>query len=176
MNAAVPVQWDVPKSPQQEEVEERKRREKELELKEKEQQRIISIILENMVNISAGTFWMGETDADIQRFGKYSDVSRQQVKFAAFAISKYPVTQAQWQCLMGNNPSKFKGMDRPVERVSWDDAIRFCDYLSKKTNKSFRLPTQQEWECACRSGTETIWPFGDNSSLLKKLCVVQRKF
>jgi formylglycine-generating enzyme required for sulfatase activity len=63
------------------------------------------------------------------------------------------VTQAQWKAIMGSNPSDFKGDDLPVESVFWDDAASFCKKLSKKTGGKYRLPTETEWEYACRAGT-----------------------
>ena len=150
MEQAVPVAWDVPKSPQQEEAERLKA--------------IIDQIIGQMVNISAGTFWMGATDDD--QFKQSNELPRHQVKLGAFSISKYPVTQAQWQAVMGANPSYFKGNDLPVEQVSWNDCQAFCQKLSSITGKTFRLPTEAEWECACRAGTQTIWPFGNDQDVL----------
>lgn len=133
---------------------------------EEERQRIIASISQNMVNISAGTFWMGATDND--QFKQAYELPRHQVKLAAFAISSYLVTQAQWQAVMRNNPSQFKGDDLPVENVSWNDCQIFLQKLNAtvratdRTSAQFRLPTEAEWEYACRAGTETIWPFGDD--------------
>jgi formylglycine-generating enzyme required for sulfatase activity len=75
------------------------------------------------------------------------------------------VTQAQWQKVMGNNPSEFKGDQLPVETVSWDQAVEFCKRLSempeeKKAGRKYRLPTEAEWEYACRAGTTTPFHFG----------------
>jgi formylglycine-generating enzyme required for sulfatase activity len=63
---------------------------------------------------------------------------------------------------MGKNPAYFKGNNRPVENVSWDDAVRFCQKLSQRTGKNYRLPSEAEWEYACRAGTKTPFSFGDN--------------
>lgn len=76
----------------------------------------------------------------------------------------YPVTQAQYQELMDENPSRFKGDDNPVEQVTWLDAVEFCEKLSQKTGKTYRLPAEYEWEFACRAGTTTNFSFGDNLS------------
>lgn len=158
---AVPVQWDIPKSPQEEEKEETER------LKS-----VIEQINGNMVSIYAGTFWMGTTNKErrLLRLDDYFNCERprHQVKLAAFAISKYPVTQAQWHAVMGNNPSNFKGDDLPVEQVSWHDCQAFCQKLSSLTGTTFRLPTEAEWECACRAGTKSIWPFGNDPAQLKQ--------
>jgi formylglycine-generating enzyme required for sulfatase activity len=68
---------------------------------------------------------------------------------------------------MGNNPSHFKGADLPVESVSWRDAVAFCEKLSKQTGKTIRLPSEAEWEYACRAGSTTKYCFGDSESQLK---------
>jgi formylglycine-generating enzyme required for sulfatase activity len=84
-------------------------------------------------------------------------------------MGKYPLTQKQYQAIMGYNPSHFKGdsstsltNQRPVETVSWDDAVKFCELLSQKTGKNYRLPSEAEWEYACRAGTTTPFYFGEN--------------
>jgi formylglycine-generating enzyme required for sulfatase activity len=70
-----------------------------------------------------------------------------------FYLGVTEVTQEQYEAVMGNNPSNFKDAKNPVERVSWDDAVEFCKKLSSKTGKTVRLPTEAEWEYACRAGT-----------------------
>ena len=90
-----------------------------------------------------------------------------QVRLSAFSIGKHEVTQAQWMSVMGGkNPSSFKGDDLPVEQVSWNDAVEFCKQLSAKTGYNFRLPTEAEWEYACRAGTNTEYSFGDDEKQL----------
>jgi formylglycine-generating enzyme required for sulfatase activity len=69
-----------------------------------------------------------------------------------FFIGVHPVTQAQWQALMGTNPARFRGSDHPVEMISWDDAVTFCRRLSERGTGTYRLPTEVEWEYACRAG------------------------
>ena len=81
------------------------------------------------------------------------------------------VTQEQYQKVMGTNPSQFKGPQNPVEKVSWADAVEFCGKLSampaeKTAGHVYRLPTEAEWEYACRSGTTTAYGFGDDASRL----------
>jgi formylglycine-generating enzyme required for sulfatase activity len=106
-----------------------------------------------MVKIPGGRFLMGSL---------YTFESPQHyVNVPEFFMGKYPVTQAQWQAVMGNNPSGFKGKNRPVEKVSWNDATKFCQKLSKKTRRDYRLPSEAEWEYACRAGTKTPFYFGE---------------
>jgi formylglycine-generating enzyme required for sulfatase activity len=76
------------------------------------------------------------------------------------------VTQAQYEAVMGTNPSYFKGQTNPVENAFWEDATEFCKKLSEKTRQTVRLPTEAEWEYACRAGTQTAFSFGDDPSAL----------
>ena len=83
-------------------------------------------------------------------------------------FAKYPVTQAQYQALMGNNPSYHQNKPQnPVEMVSFEDAHAFCQNLSQLTGKTYRLPTDVEWEYACRAGSSTDFFFGDDANLLE---------
>jgi formylglycine-generating enzyme required for sulfatase activity len=85
-----------------------------------------------------------------------------QIPNANFNFGKYPVTQAQYEAVMGNNPSLFQNNPQnPVEKVSWNDAQAFCQKLSQITGKTYRLPTEAEWEYACRAGTTTPFYFGE---------------
>ncbi len=125
------------------------------------------VILE-MVAISGGTFLMGSPKTEE---GRYDDESPQHtVRVAPFFMAKYPVTQAQWKAVaafpkinidLNPEPSYFKGANRPVENVSWDEAVEFCARLAKKTGKTYRLPSEAEWEYACRAGTTTPFHFGE---------------
>jgi len=74
------------------------------------------------------------------------------------------VTQEQYQAVVGGNPSNFKGPQNPVEAVSWDDAVAFCQAMSRKTGQTVRLPTEAQWEYACRAGSTTRFCFGDADS------------
>jgi len=113
-----------------------------------------------MVYIPNGEFMMGSPEGE----GDSDERPQHRVKIKPFYMSKYPVTQAQWQTVMGNNPSNFKGANRPVEKVSWNDAMTFCKKLSEMTGKSYRLPSEAEWEYACRAGTTTPFHFGETLS------------
>ncbi|TAF50831.1 MAG: tetratricopeptide repeat protein, partial [Oscillatoriales cyanobacterium] len=111
-----------------------------------------------MVHIPASSFMMGSPSGE----GSDSERPQHQVTFAQpFYLGKYAITQEQWQAVMGNNPSGFKGEKRPVENVSWNDAVSFCQKLSEKTGKTYRLPSEAEWEYACRAGTTTAFHFGE---------------
>jgi formylglycine-generating enzyme required for sulfatase activity len=85
-----------------------------------------------------------------------------------FYMGKFEVTQEQYQQVMGNNPSHFQGRDLPVEQVSWDDAQEFCKKASEKTGLTIRLPTDAEWEHACRAGTRTTYNTGDTEADLDR--------
>jgi len=113
----------------------------------------------DMVAIPGGTFMMGSPETEKERFS--SESPQHSVTVPAFFMAKYPVTQAQWQAVMGNNPSNFKGANRPVESVSWNQAVAFCQKLSQITGKNYRLPSEAEWEYACRAGTTTPFYFGE---------------
>ncbi|NCR65190.1 MAG: SUMF1/EgtB/PvdO family nonheme iron enzyme [Microcystis aeruginosa LL11-07] len=113
-----------------------------------------------MVSLPAGKFLMGSSESNDEK-------PQHQVKVNSFAIGKYPITQAQYQAVMGNNPSQFKNNPQnPVECVSWNDAKAFCQKLSQITGKTYRLPTEAEWEYACRAGTTTRYYFGDDANQL----------
>ncbi|NJR52771.1 MAG: formylglycine-generating enzyme family protein [Leptolyngbyaceae cyanobacterium CSU_1_3] len=129
----------------------------------------------DMVLIPAGSFLMGSPEDESER---YDDESPQHsVTVSSFFMGKYPITQAQWRIVAGfeqanrlldPDPSGFKGDDRPVENVSWHDAVEFCERLSRfiegrlaqQTKRKYRLPSESEWEYACRAGTTTPFYFG----------------
>ncbi|WP_071879854.1 SUMF1/EgtB/PvdO family nonheme iron enzyme [Microcystis aeruginosa] len=122
-----------------------------------------------MVSLPAGQFLMGSLSGDPN--AQSHEKPQHQVKVNSFAIGKYPVTQAQYQAVMGTNPSRFKNWfknnpQNPVENVNWNDAQAFCQKLSQITRKTYRLPTEAEWEYACRAGTTTRFYFGDNANQL----------
>ena len=113
-----------------------------------------------MAAIPGGTFMMGSPKNEAGRRSD-SESPQHQVTVPSFFMGKYPVTQAQYQAIMGTNPSYFKGSNRPVEQVSWNNAVAFCEKLSQKTGKTYRLPSEAEWEYACRAGTTTPFHFGE---------------
>ena len=121
-----------------------------------------------MVLIPAGDFLMGSPDDELER--TEAEGPQHRVTVPKFLMSRYPVTQAQWRAVaaldkinrdLKPNPSQFKGNDHPVEQVSWLDAIEFCDRLTARTGRPYRLPTEAEWEYACRAGTTTAFHFGN---------------
>ena len=83
-----------------------------------------------------------------------------------FYLGKYPVTQAQWEAVMGSNPNHFDGANRPVENVSWDDCQDFITHLNATGNGRYRLPTEAEWEYACRASSTQAYCFGDSEAQL----------
>ena len=137
--------------------------------------------------IPDGEFWMGSPDSDPEACD--DEKSRHEVEIRqAFYLGVTPVTQAQFAEVMGKDPSHFKDQPaNPVERVTWYDAVAFCNKLSRaealppyylvagakrvqvRGGLGFRLPTEAEWEYACRAGTETRYSFGDDATLLDRL-------
>ena len=107
-----------------------------------------------MVRVEGGTFTMGATAE--QGSDAYSDEKpTHQVTLSSYSIGKTEVTQALWQAVMGSNPSYFKGSNLPVEEVSWEDCQTFIRKLNALTGKTFRLPTEAEWEYAARGGNKS---------------------
>ena len=140
-------------------------------------------ILLDMVSIPGGSFQMG---AFKNEEGASSDeYPRHSVTISPFYIGKFAITQAQWKAIaalpkinldLDPDPSRFKGENRPVERVCGFEAAEFCDRLSQKTGKSYRLPSEAEWEYACRAGTTTPFHFGKTiSTELANYCGKDRK-
>ena len=124
-----------------------------------------NVMLE-MVKIRASTFMMGSPEGEL---GRYSDETQHRVTLTKdYWLGKFEVTQAQYEALMGKNPSSCKGSNRPVEWVSWEDAKEFCNKLNEKyagklpAGYKFDLPTEAQWEYACRAGTTTALNNGTN--------------
>lgn len=127
-----------------------------------------------MVRLPAGRFTMGDENE--------IDAKPHEVFLSSFYIDKYPVTQQQYKEIMGENPSRWKADKNPVEQVRWSDAVRYCNARSLKEDlqpcydlqtwqcnfdaNGYRLPTEAQWEYACRAGTITMYCFGNDSSKL----------
>ena len=133
----------------------------------------IQILKLEMVEIPAGIFMMGALKAE--KDSNHDERPQHKVSVPSFMMGKYPITQEQWRVVAGlpqinqelnPDPSNFKGEDRPVESVSWLDTLEFCRRLSVHTKREYRLPSEAEWEYACRAGTTTVYSFGDNADEL----------
>jgi len=128
----------------------------------------INGIILDLAVIPAGTFRMGSPANELER-SEYEE-PQHTVNIASFLIGQYAVTQAQWRAVAGlpkrqidlkPDPSDFKGDNLPVETVNWCQAVEFCDRLSQFTGRTHRLPSEAEWEYACRAGTTTPFYFGE---------------
>ena len=116
-----------------------------------------------LVCIPAGEFVMGSPSNEKE--SAINEGPQHKVRISkGFWMGIYEVTQAQYQAVMGTNTSTFKGDNLPVEEVSWNEAVEFCKKLNQKEGKTYRLPTEAEWEYACRAGSTTRFSFGDNDS------------
>jgi formylglycine-generating enzyme required for sulfatase activity len=127
----------------------------------------------DLVEIPAGSFKMGTPESEKESLN--SERPQREVTLNTFCMGRYPITQEQWRVVatlpqinqeLNPDPSKFKGDKRPVETVSWLDAMEFCRRLSKHTRREYRLPSEAEWEYACRAGTTTAYSFGENAAEL----------
>ena len=121
-----------------------------------------------MMRIPAGSFLMGSPSKELARSS--DEGPQHEVTVSQFFMARYPITQAQWRVVAAMTqvnrelkpaPSNFKGELLPVEQVSWYEAVEFCDRLTLHTNRAYRLPTEAEWEYACRAGTTTPFHFGE---------------
>ena len=155
--------------------EEAKIKKEEEEAKVKEAQKKAAMILQKevedkidlgkginleMVLIPAGKFMMG---SPVSEKGHRKDETQHEVTLTKpFYMGKYEVTQEQWETIMGDNPSKIKSEKLPVTNVSWLDCQEFIKKLNAETNGEYRLPTEAEWEYACRAGTSTAFSYGDS--------------
>jgi formylglycine-generating enzyme required for sulfatase activity len=119
----------------------------------------VEALQNNMVRLAGGRFSMGSEERETEK-------PLHPVDLEPFEIAATPVTQSQYEEIMKNNPSRFKDPDSPVECVSWNDATRFCKKLSTRTKQNFTLPSEAQWEYACRVGTTTSFCFGDNDDVL----------
>jgi len=150
-----------------------------LEKLKQQEEAMFAAIEKEMVLISAGKFMMGSPASEK---GRSVDETQHEVTITKpYYMGKYEVTQEQWEAVMGNNPSRIKGTKLPVTDVSWEDCQEFIKKLNAKKEGGYRLPTEAEWEYACRAGTTTAYSFGDEiapkdanyaSSMLGKPVVV----
>ncbi|OLP15443.1 hypothetical protein BST81_26285 [Leptolyngbya sp. 'hensonii'] len=122
----------------------------------------------DMVLIPGGSFLMGSPEDEPER--NQAEGPQHPVTVPTFFMGRTPVTQAQWKVVaalrpakrdLDPDPSEFKGNEHPVEQVSWHDAVEFCDRLAQHTQRPYRLPSEAEWEYACRAGTTTPFHFGE---------------
>ena len=122
----------------------------------------------DLMKIPSGTFTMGSPPDESERGD--DEGPQHEVSVPSFFMGRYAVTQAQWRAVaalpkvdrdLEPSPSSFEGDDLPVENVNWNEAVEFCDRLSAKTNRTYRLPSEAEWEYACRAGTTTPFHFGN---------------
>jgi len=120
----------------------------------------------DMILIPGGTFLMGSPETELERGD--SESPQHPVTVPSFFIGRYPITQSQWSAIAAFpkinrklKPSNFKGNNRPIEQVLWQDSVEFCDRLSAFTGRTYRLPTEAEWEYACRAGTTTPFHLGE---------------
>lgn len=128
-----------------------------------------------LVRVPAGELMMGSSLSASQVVSQFkckanyfdNEHPQHKVKISkGFYIGQTEVTQAQYQAVMGTNPSSFQGDNNPVEQVSWNDATEFCRKLSQKEGNIYTLPTEAQWEYACRGGTTTIFNSGNSLSNL----------
>ena len=129
-----------------------------------------------LVLIPKGIFMMGSPESEKGRVG--NETQHEVTISKDYYLGVYEVTQAQYEKMMGKNPSRFQGdnlrgdsANNPVEQVSWEDAVEFCKKLSdlpeeKKAGRIYRLPTEAQWEYACRAGSKTAYGFGEGSKSL----------
>ena len=113
--------------------------------------------------IGPGAFTMGSSEQEAGR--DLDEIQHPVIISQGFFLGKYEVTQTQWESVMGSNPSYFPGENRPVEQVSWNDAQEFVQRLNEEMDDIYRLPTEAEWEYACRAGTTPKWSFGNDEEL-----------
>ena len=121
-----------------------------------------------MIWVEPGTFMMGSPETEKGRTG--NETQHKVTLTHGFYLGKYELSQAQWEKVMESDPSRFKGTDRPVENVSWNDAVAFCKKLTEMEKKvgrvpkgmAYQLPTEAQWEYACRAGTTTKYSWGDS--------------
>jgi formylglycine-generating enzyme required for sulfatase activity len=113
----------------------------------------------DLILIPAGKFMMGSVESE--KDSQDNERPQLETSVESFLMGKYPVTQEQWEAVMGNNPSSFQEKNLPVEGVSSHDCLNFCKKLSRQTSLQFRLPSEAEWEYACRANADTPFYCGE---------------
>ncbi|MBI5154387.1 formylglycine-generating enzyme family protein [Candidatus Poribacteria bacterium] len=113
-----------------------------------------------LLEIPAGRFRMGSPEDEYEREDDEGPQTEVELTHT-YWLGETEITQAQWEAVMGANPSNFRGAALPVDQVSWADARAFCERLSERTGLRFDLPTEAQWEHACRAGTQTRYSFGE---------------
>lgn len=136
------------------------------------QQRLNDEVSLVLVQVPEGEFMMGSPEDELER--SKAEGPQHRVHVPSFWMGQYPVTQEEWRVVAADfpkvnreldpDPSRFKGERHPVEGVSWYDGVEFCDRLSAHTEFTYRLPSEAEWEYACRAGTTTPFHFGETIS------------
>lgn len=117
--------------------------------------------------IEAGSFQMGSYEG----VGDEDELPVREVEITKdFYIGVYEITQAQWEAVMGSNPSSFVGENYPVETITWTQANEFCEKLSEISDYNVSLPTEAQWEYACRAGSTSKWFFGEDEAEFSKYC------
>jgi formylglycine-generating enzyme required for sulfatase activity len=125
---------------------------------------VVNSVGMKLAYIPPGEFTMGSPDSEP---GRIVNETRRRVKVEhGFRIGVTEVTQKQWRQIMGMDPAFFNGDDLPVERITWGEAVECCQRLSDREKKQYRLPTEAEWEYACRAGTTSIYYSGENEAAL----------
>jgi len=137
----------------------------------------------DMMQILGGAFLMGSLPDELDNYS--NEQPQHEVTVPPFFMARTPITQSQWRAVaaysevdsdLNPEPSSFKGDNRPVEQVNWDDATEFCRRLSQQTDRTYRLPSEAEWEYACRAGTPTPFHFGETlSDELANYCAQDRE-
>ncbi len=137
----------------------------------------------DMVLIPGGKFLMGAPEDELESLDR--ERPQHEVIVPSFFMGRFPITQAQWRVIanwsqversLEPDPSHFKGDNCPVEQVSWEEAVEFCQRLSVKTGRTYRLPSEAEWEYACRAGTTTPFHFGETiGDELANYCAQDKK-
>jgi formylglycine-generating enzyme required for sulfatase activity len=122
----------------------------------------------DLILIPAGSFVMGSPDGEAQGEDKGKEKQHKVTLTHAFYLGKFEVTQPQYQKVTGSNPSAMKGDTLPVTNATWDDATAFCKKLGALVKRDVRLPTEAQWEYACRAGTKTAYYTGDTTADLAK--------